>query len=158
MSKAFEPLETMDGSDYPLCRQISVFLENRLGQLLRLTRLFEDVEVRILALSVEASVDCSIVRLIVDDPDMAREQLGEAGFALSETELLVIELPEGKRGIMTVCAALIAGEININYTYPLLGHEGTGARIAMQVDNPAGAAALLNGRKFRILDQNDLKL
>lgn len=157
MKKSIEPLETMDGSDYPLCRQISVFLENRLGQLLRLTRLFEDVDVHILALSVEASVDCSIVRLIVDDPDLAREQLIESGFAISETELLVIELPEGKRGIMTVCAALIAGEININYTYALLSSADEPARIAMQVDNPPGAASLLTGRKFRILDQNDLK-
>lgn len=147
----------MDGSDYPLCRQISVFLENRLGQLLRLTRLFEDVDVHILALSVEASVDCSIVRLIVDDPDLAREQLSDAGFALSETELLVIELPEGKRGIMIVCAALIAGEININYTYPLLGAPEQPARIAMQVDNPSAATTLLTERKFRILDQRDLK-
>lgn len=153
---AIEPLETAEGSDFPLCRQLSVFLENRLGQLLRMTRLFEGESVRILAVSVEGSVDCSIVRLMVNDPDLAHNMLIEAGFAVSETEILVVELPPGPRGIMTVCAALIAGEININYLYPLLpGHE-RGACMAIQVDSPQNAVGVLSGRKFRVLDQHEL--
>lgn len=151
-----EPLETAEGSDFPLCHQISVFLENRLGQLLRLTRLFESEDVHILGLSVEASVDCAILRLLVDFPERARELLSNSGFAISETEVLVVELPPGKRGIMVVCAALIAAEININYTYALLpGHE-RGPCIVVQVDNPAQAAGMLSGKKFRILNQSEL--
>jgi hypothetical protein len=153
---ATEPLETAEGSEFPLVRQISVFLENRLGQLLRLTRLFEKGDVHILAVSVEGSIDCAIVRMIMDDPDMAHEMLVDAGFAITETELIVVELPHGKRGIMTVCAALIAGEININYTYPLLPGENRGACIAIQVENPGQAASVLSARKFRVLDQSQL--
>jgi hypothetical protein len=153
---AIEPLETAEGSEFPLIRQISVFLENRLGQLLRLTRLFEKAEIHILAVSVEGSVDCAIVRMIVNDPDLAHEMLIDAGFAITETELIVVELPHGKRGIMTVCAALIAGEININYTYPLLPGEDRGACIAIQVENPSHAASVLAAHRFRILDHSQL--
>lgn len=151
-----EPLETAEGSEFPFVRQISVFLENRLGQLLRLTRLFEKSEVHILAVSVEGSVDCAIVRLLVDDPDSAMDMLRESGFAVSITELLVVELPHGKRGMMTVCAALISGEININYTYALLPGDNRGACIAIQVDNPGQAANVLSAKKFRVLDQSEL--
>jgi hypothetical protein len=153
---SIEPLETAQGSEFPLVRQISVFLENRLGQLLRLTKLFERSEVHILAVSVEGSIDCAIVRLIVDDPDTAHDMLREAGFAVSETELLVVELPPGKRGMMTVCSALIGGEVNINYTYALLPGANRGGCIAIQVDNPAVAAAVLTEKKFRVLDQSNL--
>lgn len=153
---SIEPMETMEGSEFPLCRQISVFLENRLGQLLRLTRLFDDVDVHLMALSVEASVDCSIVRMIFDDPDLAHRCLRDAGFAVAETELLVVQLPPGKRGIMQLCAALIAGEININYTYPLIGSPERGACIAVQVDDPQHAAAILTGKRFRVIDPSEL--
>ena len=73
-----EPLQTAEGSDYPCCRQLAIFLENRVGQLLRIMRLLEDEPVRILGLSADASVDCAILRMLVNDPDLAREILGDA--------------------------------------------------------------------------------
>lgn len=153
---SLEPLETASGSDFPLCRQLSVFVENRLGQLLRLTREFEKGNLRIRAVTVEGATDCAIVRLLVDDPDAGHEMLGNASFAVSETELLVVELPSGKRGIRSICEALIAGEVNMNYIYPLLPDEKRAACVAIQVDNLPQAAGVLNARKFRLVDQSDL--
>ena len=153
---SLEPLETVSGSDFPHCRQLSVFVENRLGQLLRLTRLFEQGPLRILAVSVEGATDCAIVRLLVDDPDAAHTTLTDAHFAVAETELLVVELPPGKRGIRSICEALIAGEVNMNYVYPLLPHDKHGACLAMQVDDLPLAANVLTSKKFRLLDQSDL--
>ena len=111
---SLEPLDTAAGSDYPACRQLSIFVENRLGQLLRLTRLFEGTDVHILAVAVAGATDCAIVRMLVNDPDTAHEMLCEANFAVSENEVLVVELPPGKRGIRRMCEALIAGEVNMN--------------------------------------------
>ncbi|MFQ5806234.1 MAG: acetolactate synthase [Phycisphaerae bacterium] len=153
---SLEPLETASGSDFPLCRQLSVFVENRLGQLLRLTRLFEKADVRILAVSVEGATDCAIVRLLVDDPDTGHETLTEAHFAVTETELLVVELPPGKRGIRSICEALIAGEVNMNYIYPLLPHDDHGACVAIQVDDLPLAATILSAKQFHLLDQSEL--
>lgn len=154
---AIEPLGVAEGSEFPLVRQLSVFLENRLGQLLRLTRLFDESGVHILGLTVETSVDCAILRLLCDDPDEAGELLRGAGFAVSESEVLVVELPPGKRGIMTVCAALIAGEVNINYVYPLLPGQGRVACLVIQVDNAGQAVRVLRGHKFHVLDQSELR-
>ncbi len=153
---SLEPLETAAGSDYPACRQLSVFVENRLGQLLRLTRLFEGTEIHIVAVAVAGATDCAIVRLLVDDPDAAHSTLCDANFAVSESEVLVVELPPGKRGIRRVCEALIAGEVNMNYIYPLFPLERYGACMALQVDNLALGAAVLQGREFNLLDQSDL--
>jgi hypothetical protein len=153
---AHEPLETAQGGDFAGCRQLSVFLENRLGQLLRLTRIFEDGDVNILALSVEGSIDCAIVRLLVNDPDAAHKMLSDAGFPSSETEVVVVELPPGRRGIMVVCAALISGEININYLYPLIRGSDENPALAIQVDDLAGATNVLQARKFRVLQQFEL--
>jgi hypothetical protein len=153
---SLEPLETASGSDFPLCRQLSVFVENRLGQLLRLTRLFEKDDLRILAVSVEGATDCAIVRLLVDDPDTAHETLSDAHFAVTETELLVVELPHGKRGIRSICEALIAGEINMNYIYPLFPNDKHDACVAIQVDDLPLAASVLGSKKFHLIDQSEL--
>jgi hypothetical protein len=64
-----EPLETMESNDFPAVRQLSVFVENRVGQLLRLTKLFDASDTRILAISVLHGVDCAICRMILDDTD-----------------------------------------------------------------------------------------
>lgn len=151
-----EPLETIEAHDYPTCRQLSVFLENRLGQLMRVTRLFEDEPVHILGMSVDASVDCAIVRLLVDDPDAAHQILRDAGFAASESELLVVELPEGKRGILTLCSSLIAGEVNINYVYSVWAGKDRRPCLAIQVDSLTNAVRALNKNKFVILQQHEL--
>lgn len=151
-----EPLETAEGSDFPSCCQLSVFLENRVGQLLRLTRLLDGADISIRALSVEGSTDCAILRLLVDKPDEAQRMITDAGFAVSLTDVIVVELPHGKRGILTVCQALITGEVNIHYTYPLLSPPGGAATLAAKVDNLELAVSVLRARDFVVLSQGDL--
>jgi hypothetical protein len=151
-----EPFQTAEGHESPYCRQLSVFLENRVGQLLRITRLLEDEPVHILGLSVDASVDCAIVRMLVDDPDLAHQVLSDARFALSESEVLVVPLPAGKRGILAVCSALIAGEVNINYVYTVWAGDEREPCLAIQVDDTQGAIPVLEAKKFRVLNQSEL--
>ena len=151
-----EPLETAEGSDFPCCRQLSVFVENRLGQLLRLTRAIDGEPIRILAISVEGSVDCAIVRLLVNDPDSAFRMIRDAGFAVTQSDVIVVELPAGKRGILTICAALISGEINVNYAYSLLTLRDHGPCLAIQVDNVPQAIPVLQSKHFHVLDQCEL--
>ncbi|MBK9128762.1 MAG: hypothetical protein IPM13_13325 [Phycisphaerales bacterium] len=151
-----DPLETLEGQDFPSCRQISIFLENRLGQLLRVTRLLDDEPVHILGMSVDASVDCAIVRMLVDNPDLVRQILVDASFPISISEVLVVELPVGKRGIITICGALISGEVNINYVYTVWAGQERRPCLAIQVDNvPVAVRALLKG-KFTILQEHEL--
>jgi hypothetical protein len=153
---AIEPLETAHGSDYPGCQQLSVFLESRIGQLLQLTRVFDGLDVHILGLMVDSSVDCAIVRMVVDDPETAHRALRDNGFAVSVSDVLVVELPHGERGIMAVCRALLGGEININYVYPLIARGEHPACLAIHVDGPATGAATLVRHSFNVLDQSDL--
>lgn len=153
---AIEPYSTAHAQGVPTVRQQSVFVENSVGQLLRLTKLFDQTEVRILAVSVVYCVDCAICRLIVDDPDRSYELLSTSRFKLSETELLVVALPPGKRALLHTWAALLGGEINISYTYPLLARPMGRSAIAVLPDNMEQAVEVLQERGFDVLDQQDL--
>ncbi len=153
---ALEPLETAEGHEDMSVRQQSVFIENRVGQLLRLTRLFEQTDIRILAVSVVHSVDCAICRMILDDPDRAYDVLTNAGFKVSETDLIVVSLPHGKRALLHTWAALLAAEINIYYTYALLDRPRNSPAIAILPDNLEQAVETLRRKKFEVLTQEDL--
>ncbi len=150
------PLETAEAHDYPTIRQQSVFIENRVGQLLRLTKLFDQTDIRILAMSVVYSVDCAIVRMVLDDPDKAYDVLTQSGFQLSETEMIAVSLPHGKRALLHTWAALLDGEVNIHYTYPLLVRPKGCAAIAVLPDSVEQAIRVLRDRSFEVLDQQDL--
>jgi len=150
------PLETLESNEFPVVRQLSVFVENRVGQLLRLTKIFDATDIRILAVSVVYSVDCAICRMIIDDPDRGAQVLKESGFSVSASELVVVSLPPGKRALLETWAALLGAEINIHYTYPLLIHPRGSPAIAVSTDSLENAVRTLREHDFIVLDESDL--
>ncbi|MEP0843721.1 MAG: acetolactate synthase [Phycisphaerae bacterium] len=150
------PFETLEGDALPAVRQVSVFLENRCGQLLRLAKAIEDKDVRIVALSILDSVDFAVVRLMFDRVDDAVEALRESGFAVSIVELLVVCLPPGKRGLLAVWSALLSSEVNVSYCYPLMPLRA-GPAIALSVDNLEMAIDTLESKGFTLLSEADLQ-
>lgn len=156
MAMQGQPFETMEGQSLPLVRQVSVFMENRPGQLLKLTQLFEDQDVRILGLSQVDAGDCAIVRLVFDKTDTALTILTGAGFATAVSEIIVVRVPPGKRGMMAIWAVLLMAEVNVAYTYPLLMVKG-GACLAVSVDSMEISVETLQRRNFDVLGEADLQ-
>ena len=114
---------TMRGRNYPSIRQFTVFLENKVGQLLEVIRRFEGSKVKIVALSIADSAECAFVRFLLSHPEQGREILERAGLALIESDLIGIELPEGPQPLLRVCTALLQAEVNIVQAYPIYEEE-----------------------------------
>src|SRR5262249_30766018 len=111
---------TARGRDWPSVRQFNVFIANRVGGLLDVVRRFETTDNRIVSLTVVDSADCAIIRIVLSDPERALEVFERAGLPVTETDLLVVQLPEGPQPVLQICKALLMAEINIHYAYPLL--------------------------------------
>jgi hypothetical protein len=142
--------------DWPSIRQFSVFLENRVGQLLDVVRRFDQTKVRIVALSIIDSADCAIVRLVLSHPEQGREILERAGLAIAESDLLAVALPEIQQPLVDVCAALLQAEINIHYAYPMMIHPRGRAALAMHVENHELAVETLKRINLEVLTEADL--
>jgi hypothetical protein len=142
--------------DWPSVRQYNVFLENRLGALMDLVRRFESTDIRIVALTIVESADCAIIRLVLSDAERAVEIFQQAKMAYTESDLLVVKLPEGNQPIAQICKALLAAEINIHYAYPLLvGPHGCQA-LALHVEDHEQAMNTLSKMDFTLFGENDL--
>jgi hypothetical protein len=153
------PPVTEHGAGFELTRvrQFTVFLENRVGRLQHMLRAFEESAGRICALSIVESADSALIRIICSEPDLGREALRSGGFSFSESELLVVELPQrAKQPLVAICTALLAAEINIHYVYSMLERPGAPA-VALHVEDPTLAARLLIRKGFRIVSEGDLR-
>lgn len=147
---------TARGRDWPSVRQFNVFLENRLGALMDLVRRFESTDIRIVSLTVVDSADCAIIRLVLSDPERAREIFELAGLPITESDLLVVQLPEARQPLAQICKALLSAEIDIHYAYPILvGPHGAKA-LAMHVEDHELAVNTLTRHGFTIFTEGDL--
>lgn len=148
---------TMRGRNYPTIRQFTVFLENRVGQLLEVVRRFEGSRVRIVALSINDATECAFVRFLLSHPEQGREILERAGLAIIESDLIGIELPKGPQPLLEVCTALLQAEINIVQAYPLIARPHGQPAVALMVDNLDLALETLAAKGFNMLTEGDLQ-
>lgn len=148
--------DTARGRDYPTIRQFTVFLENRVGQLLEVLRRFRGTAVRIVALNIHDSTECSIVRFVLTHPEQGREIFERAGLAMIESDLIALELPDDDQPLLQVCSALLQAEINLVQTYPLMIRASNKIAVALMVDNIDQAQETLAKRGFQLLTEQQL--
>ena len=148
--------ETSQAHGMPTVRQFSVFLEDRVGQLVRLTRTFETTDVHILGLTTVYSVDCAIIRLVLDNPDEGYDIVSGSRFPVCQTELLAVSIPPGRRGLLAIWSCLLSAEINILYAYSLFARPKGRACMVFRADDQEQAHAALLAKDFDVLDEADL--
>lgn len=147
---------TMRGRDYPSIRQFTVFLENRVGQLMQLIRRFEGSRTRIVAVNIQDNNECSIVRFVLSHPEQGREILERAGLAMVESDLIAVRLPNSGQPLLSVCVALLQAEINLIQAYPLLSRSDGHAAVALMVDDIEAAQQTLAVKGFHIITEQEL--
>ncbi|BCV20432.1 ACT domain-containing protein [Moorella sp. Hama-1] len=133
-------------------KQISVFLENKSGRLAAVTRLLAGQGINIRALSIADTSDFGILRLIVDNPDRAYAELKAAGFTVSLTEVLGVEMPDRPGGLSSILAILEEKGINIEYLYAFIGKGDNGALVIFRVEELDAAIEVLRARGINVLD------
>jgi hypothetical protein len=134
--------------------QFSVFTPNRLGRLHDLVRLLNARSVHVLALMVLDATDSAIIRLVVDDPDRARELLVRESFPFTESKLVVVEANPSELNRMM--AALLEAELNINYLYSFIPHPDGKPIIGLSMEDDETAEQALRRHQFRTLKQSDI--
>jgi len=147
---------TARGRDWPSVRQFNVFVANRVGGLLDVVRRFEGTDNRIVSLTVVDTAYCAIIRLVVSDPERAAETLEQARLPYTESDLLVVQLPDGKQPRLEILKAMLVTETNIHYAYPLLVGPHGCAAVALHVEDHEAAAATLTRQNFILFTENDL--
>lgn len=155
MSQASAPIETSRGYAAPTITQFSIFLPNRVGKMLELVKGFDECMCRICALGVHDASDHAVVRLVCGNAAAARTILRDQGLTFIEADILVIALDKGHT-LSAMCQYLLSAELNIRFSYPLMGWEGGPPALALAIDDPTLAGQILRRKEFRLLGEADL--
>lgn len=132
-------------------QQISVFLENKSGRLATLTRTLANEKINIRALSIADTTDFGILRLIVDRPEEAYLSLKKAGFTVSETSVIAVEIPDQPGGLANIMDILAAARINIEYLYALPEKTTDKALVIFRVERLDDAIQILQANGIGVL-------
>ena len=138
--------------------QISVFLENRAGQLAEITHLLAENHIDIRALSIAETADYGLARMIVDDSYKASSVLLEHGDILSMTPVYAVEVPDKPGGLAALLNVLAENHIDIEYMYSLFTHREGHAYMVMRITNEPKFLGVLGERWIRVVSKEELGL
>ncbi len=124
-------------------KQLSLFLENKLGSLSRPVKLLAKAKLNILTLCIADTQQFGILRFVVRDWEKAKAVLEKDGFVVKVSDIVAIEVANEPGGLANILLALEAARVNVEYMYGFtLRAEGKGV-LAFRFDDPDGAIASL---------------
>jgi hypothetical protein len=139
-----------------MIKQLSVFLENNPGRLAELTRALGDGGINMRALMVADTAEYGVVRILCDTPDRAVKVLEKAGFGVSVTEVIAVEVPDRPGGLAGILEALDGDGINVEYAYCFVEPSGGSAVDIFRVEDALRAQTALESIGVRVARAADL--
>lgn len=136
--------------------QISVFLENRVGQLAEITELLAESGINLRAISIAETADYGLARLIVDDYKKASDILANHGDMLSVTKVWAVAVPDEPAGLANLLKVLAENHVDVAYMYSLFTHGSGCAYMVLRVSDEAAFLAAAKGSGIRLVDGDEL--
>ena len=138
--------------------QISVFLENRAGQLAEITGLLAKEHVDIRAISIAETADYGLARMIVDASYKASQILLQHGDILSMTPVWAVEVPDRPAGLAELLAILADAHVDVEYMYSLFTNKDGHAYMVLRISDEPKFLDALGRHQIKVMSKKDLGL
>lgn len=100
-------------------KQLSVFIENRKGRLSEVLDVLKESDVNILSMSLADTAEYGLLRLIVNNPSVAKEALSKKGFSSLLSDVIIIKIPHVSGSLQNLLKVVEQGDVNVEYMYAL---------------------------------------
>jgi len=137
-------------------RQLSVFLENKVGRLDKLTKILGDNNINIGAIAVADTESFGIVRLIVDKIELAEDVLKQNNFVCKNNNVTVVAVSKEPGGLAKVLSTLHDAAVNIEYMYAIAQTRSPEPLMVFRFDNGQAAIDALEKANISILNEEQL--
>jgi hypothetical protein len=146
---------TRKSSHGGVVKQFSIFAENKVGRLNDLLSLLAGKDVHVLAVCLVDTTDSTIMRVVVDYPEVAAPLMKQHGFAHNLVDVMAVEIATEAQLKLVTCA-LVQAEINIHYIYPFLMRPHGRTGLVMSLEDHDLATEVLKRNQVQVLSQADL--
>lgn len=137
-----------------IIHQLSVFLENRSGRLTEVLEVLGKENIRIKALSVADTSEFGILRLIVTEPQKAKDLLKREMFTVNITEVIAVMIPNEAATYASILKILSDLEISVEYTYAF--SPGSTSVLILRCNNNEEAIRALKDNNLNLMKADDL--
>ena len=137
-------------------KQVSVFLENKVGHLRTVAEELKRADINIRAISLADSENFGVLRLVVEDPDKTHSVLREAKHAVKETEVIAVEVPDEPGGLSDILKTFEDNGINIEYMYSVLEKKSDKAVMILRVEDIEDVIGKLEKQNMKLLSSEEL--
>jgi len=137
-------------------KQISVFLENRPGALLGLTRVLAEKNIDMRAFSLAETSEFGIARIIVNDIDATAAVLSAEGFVHSITPVVAVAISNTPGGLNQALTALSGAGVNVEYMYAFIGGRRDSAYMIFRVADDEKASEVLRAAGIQLAEQEEI--
>jgi hypothetical protein len=135
-------------------RQLSLFLENRPGQLRVPCKILGQAGIDVLTMSLADTQQFGILRLVVRDWEKAKQALEAQGVVVNVTEMLAVDVPDHPGGLAEVLEAFEKAGLGIEYMYPFA--RGPLATLLFRVEDPDRAEKALSTHGLKLIPAAEL--
>ncbi len=136
-------------------KQLSVFIENRKGRLGEVLNVLKRKDINILSLSLADTTEYGLLRLIVTNPELGKEELANSGFSAMLTEVLVIKLDHFAGSLQGLVKILSDNDVNLEYMYGL-SIDGDSATVVLKTSDLTKAEKILTDEGAVTLSTNEV--
>ncbi len=137
-------------------KQLSVFLENKRGRLYEALKALADAGINIRALSIADTSEFGILRMIVTDPQKAKEILENNEFTVKLTNVIAMAVKDKPGGLAESLRYLYDANINIEYIYAFVEKSGEKAVVVIRTENLDKTISLLQEKDIKLLIWDDV--
>ncbi|AKB14104.1 acetolactate synthase [Methanosarcina thermophila MST-A1] len=144
------------GMEEKIIKQISLFAENKPGRLANVASKLKNAGINIRAFTIAESGDFGIIRMVVDKSDYAHSVLRDAGFTVSETSVLGIEMEDVPGSMSRIAEIFGKANINIDYAYAFVTREQK-ALLIVRVNDIEKAIETLEKENIKLISMKELE-
>jgi hypothetical protein len=138
-----------------MLKQVSVFLENRVGRLKAIMESLSKAQINIRAMTISEDDDDGTIRFIVNNPEKAHEVLSK-DFTVQMTNVIGVTVPNKPGAFCDVVQILEKNNVNIKYLYPLIGCKHGNANILIRVNETEKVTDILTNAGVKLFTQEVL--
>ena len=134
--------------------QLSIFIENRSGTLIKVLDALKQAGIQIIASTIADTAEYGIYRLICSEPMRACEELKKAGVAVALSEVFALELDNEPGRAADAVKMFSEADISITYMYSFQFH-GQGL-VIFRTDNTEEAREMIHRASLKSIAEKDL--
>ncbi len=126
--------------------QVSIFLENKLGHLEKVTAVLKEAQINIRSLHLNHTANgWGILNLVVSDPELAYQLLNKGGMSAALREIVVVKMADKPGGLDDLLKDIVNAGVNFTNAYGRVVNDGDSAFFVIDVqDIPEARAKLTN--------------